>query len=72
MSAQVWDEFIDRVITAQRNISRHGGSPHQYTAHVHPAHYVQLTPYLGQSVLPIEADPALCYGQVVLRHEVVA
>jgi len=68
----VWDEFIDRVITAQRNISRVGGHPHSYTVHVHPTHYAELDPYLGQSVLPVAADPALRYGQVVLRHEVVA
>lgn len=69
---EVWDEFIDRVISTQRDISRHGGSPHQYTVHVNVDHYAELGPYLDRSVLPVEVDPALRYGEVVLRHEVRA
>lgn len=68
----VWDEFIDRVIAAQREISRRGGSPHSYTVHVNPEHYMELEADLDRSVLPVKADPALRYGQVILRHEVAA
>lgn len=72
MTEPVWDDFMDRVIEAQRQIARGGGSPYRYAVYVATDYYVRLEPYLGRTGLPVYADPSMAGTAITLRHEVEA
>jgi hypothetical protein len=72
-----WDVFMDRVIAAQRSISRRGGSPHHYRVVVSPAYHTDLMRSAAQtgaytSHVDFDVQPGMAYGHIHLRHEVTA
>lgn len=63
---------MDRVIAAQRDIARRGGSPYHYTIFVGTDYYAELLPYLANTSLSVERDPKMGGADISLRHEVRA
>jgi hypothetical protein len=72
-----WDVFMDRVIEAQRSISRRGGSPHNYRVVVGPEYHTDLMRSAARSGaytshIDFDVQPGVPVGHIYLRHEVRA
>lgn len=72
-----WDEFMDRVIEAQRQISRRGHSVHNYRVVVSPSYHQELMASAARtraytSHIDFDVQLGLPHGHIYLRHEVRA
>ncbi len=76
-ASELWDEFMDRVIDAQRQIARRGGSPHHYRVMVNPQYHTDLMASAARtrsytSHIDWDVRTNLPYGHIYLCHEVRA
>jgi hypothetical protein len=74
---ELWDEFMDRVIAAQRDIIKRGWSPYEHRVVVNPQYHRDLMASAARiraytSHIDFDVRGEMPYGHITLRHEVRA